>query len=154
NAVGRPPNADPKAYADGIVRRASYRYPPLPPDPHTQTHLMLVGFMRSGTTLLENVLAAHPDIEAFEEIPALAASIQLLDREVTDNRIPPSIAIEARTRYYREIRRHSRKPSATFFIDKQPMNSAQINVSRHLFPDQKYIFAIRHPFDVALSCFR
>jgi hypothetical protein len=154
NAIGKSPNIDPNAYTHSISRRSRFRFPPLPSDPNSSKHLMMVGFPRSGTTLLENVLSAHPDIEAFEEIPALLSAILLIDRDVADGRVPLGTAEEARARYYREIRRRSRKPSANYFIDKLPLNSAQVHVTRHLFPEKKYIFAIRHPYDVALSCFK
>jgi hypothetical protein len=62
--------------------------------------------------------------------------------------------LEARERYYREIDRRKKKVGAEVFIDKLPINSAEAVTLKRLFPNKKYIFSIRHPYDVVLSCFK
>ena len=61
---------------------------------------------------------------------------------------------EARRRYYDEIDRRKSKPGARAFVDKLPIRSAWIEVMEKFFPEKRYIFSIRHPFDVVLSCFK
>jgi hypothetical protein len=51
-----------------------------------------------------------------------------------------------------ERRRH--KPGARIFIDKMPMRSVEAGFMSKLFPDKRYVFSIRHPYDVVLSCFK
>jgi hypothetical protein len=114
----------------------------------------MVGFPRSGTTLLENVLAAHPRIETLEEIPSLDMALHHLDRMRARSVPSAEIAAEARARFYREIDRRRRKPDAAIVVDKLPIRSAHARLLRRLFPEQRFIFSIRHPFDVVLSCFR
>jgi len=48
----------------------------------SQTFFQMVGFPRSGTTLLENILAAHPRVETFEEIPGMTMAIDRIERGV------------------------------------------------------------------------
>lgn len=144
-------------YYGQIDWRNNLKVPPLPPDPRIDT-IQMLGFPRSGTTLLENVLNAHPLIETFEEIPALSAAIVHLRRVETFG--PPASLqtpgpfLETRSRYYAEIDRRRKKPDALFLVDKLPLNSADAPFTQRLLPNLRYIFSIRHPFDVVFSCFR
>ncbi len=60
----------------------------------------------------------------------------------------------ARERYYAEIDRRRVKPEAACLVDKLPIRSAEAKFLVKLFPEKKYLFSIRHPFDVVLSCFK
>jgi hypothetical protein len=137
------------------LESAALRVPPLPPDTHSN-YFVMTGFPRSGTTLLENAFAAHPAIETFEEIPSRSRMQYFLDRVLRSS--PPSDLVptylEARDRYYEEIDRHRRKAAASVFIDKMPMRSADAVFLVKVFPETRYVFSIRHPFDVVLSCFK
>jgi len=117
----------------------------------------MLGFPRSGTTLLENVLAAHPSIETFEEIPDLNVAIDRIER-VLLGKVPPeppeATFAAARARYFEELAFHRRKPEATVLVDKMPIRSADAALISRLFPEWRYIFSIRHPYDVVLSCFK
>jgi len=146
---------DPKSYPPEVLRRASLTFEPLPPDEPGKTVVTLTGFPRSATTLLENVLEAHPDIEAFEEIPAFARLTRFMNRFAPkDGPVTAEIAQRGRDAYYDEIQRQSKKPDATWRVDKLPINSADAVFLKNIFPERRYIFSIRHPYDVLLSCFR
>ena len=138
------------------LESAALPVPPLPPDPR-RNYFVMTGFPRSGTTLLENAFAAHPAIETFEEIPSRSRMQYFLDR-VLRSSPPPSdlvpVYLEARDRYYEEIDRHRRKQAASIFVDKMPMRSADAVFLVKVFPETRYVFSIRHPFDVVLSCFK
>lgn len=137
-----------------VTREAAVReVPVLPADPRTN-YLVMTGFPRSGTTLLENALAAHPDIETFEEIPTRDSVEKYLRGQQRLKVDPTRLYLNARERYYDEIERRRHKPSAQVFIDKMPMRSAEAGFMSKLFPDKRYIFSIRHPYDVVLSCFK
>ncbi|MEO8756602.1 MAG: sulfotransferase [Devosia sp.] len=143
-------------FRDVILAAAARVVPALLPDANSN-HLVMTGFPRSGTTLLENALAAHPRIETFEEIPATASMEMYLHsalRQGASEAQTVTTYLNARERYYDEEMRRHRKPSATIFIDKLPMRSAEAGSMAKLFPDKRYIFSIRHPFDVVLSCFK
>ncbi|MDR3472731.1 MAG: sulfotransferase [Devosia sp.] len=155
NVIGRSQTVDPKSFRSSVEARAAYTFVPLPGDQREASCLTLTGFPRSATTLLENVLEAHPDIEAFEEIPAFARLARFLDRFAPkQGPVPLEIAQGGRDAYYDEIRRQSKKPAARWRIDKLPTNSADAVFLKNIFPEKRYIFSIRHPYDVILSCFR
>ena len=130
--------------------------PELPPDDRSK-HYVMTGFPRSGTTLLENILSAHSDVETFEEIPS-GSSVQFyLERHLPGlvaGRDTTPLYLEARRRYYREMDRRRRKDGPAVFIDKMPLRSAEAVFMKKLFPERRFIFSIRHPFDVVLSGLR
>jgi hypothetical protein len=67
---------------------------------------------------------------------------------------PDTTYSAARVRYFAELRANRRKPEADILIDKMPIRSADAEFVTKLFPEWRYIFSVRHPFDVALSCFK
>jgi Sulfotransferase family len=147
---------DLKEFGRTILGDAALQVPPLPADPRTEAFVM-TGFPRSGTTLLENALAAHPLVETFEEIPSWSSMQIYLDLTL------PTIAagadtspvyLHTRKRYYAEIDRLRKKPAAKALVDKMPIRSAEAAFLSKLFPEKRYIFSIRHPYDVVLSCFK
>ncbi len=116
----------------------------------------LVGFPRSGTTLLDRMLSAHPDIEVLEEKSlfsplhqdwsepgALEALADVSEAQIMD----------AREIYRREMLRHRRQPQRPLVVDKLPLNLAYLFLIHRLFPDAPIIFVQRHPLDVCISCY-
>ena len=123
-----------------------------------KTHIFLVGFPRSGTTLLENVLAAHPEVVSLEEKDCLGdaeaaylTSDQGLERLAN---ISSGEAIRQRDAYWSNVRGFGIEPRGKVFIDKMPLSSILLPLISKLFPDARILFALRDPRDVVLSCFR
>jgi tetratricopeptide (TPR) repeat protein len=123
-----------------------------------RAHIFLVGFPRSGTTLLENVLAAHPAVVSLEEKDCLElvsapylGSNQGLERLAA---ISPGEARRQREAYWSRVREFAVEPRGKVFIDKMPLASVQLPVIAKLFPNARLLFARRDPRDVVLSCFR
>jgi tetratricopeptide (TPR) repeat protein len=123
-----------------------------------RTHVFLLGFPRSGTTLLEQVLASHPDIQAMEERTCLMDSASAffgtnpdLDRlaGLSETELEPW-----RARYWRRVAESGVEPSKPVFVDKMPLNAVFLPLIARLFPRAKILFALRDPRDVVLSCFR
>jgi tetratricopeptide (TPR) repeat protein len=121
-------------------------------------HIFLVGFPRSGTTLLENVLASHPQVVTLEERNCLTA---VSDTYLSSDeglhrlaRIGPEQAAGDRDTYWSRVRSYGVDPRGRVFIDKMPLASVQLPVIAKLFPDARLLFAQRDPRDVVLSCFR
>jgi tetratricopeptide (TPR) repeat protein len=142
--------ADPKPWRE---------VPPIRPraaDP--DAHVFLVGFPRSGTTLLENVLAAHPEVVSLEEKDCLeqVSASYLASNEGLERlaHITPAEAMRARDAYWSRVRSFSVEPRGKVFIDKMPLASLQLPVIAKLFPNARILFARRDPRDVVLSCFR
>jgi Flp pilus assembly protein TadD len=120
-------------------------------------HIFLIGFPRSGTTLLENVLSSNPAVVALEEKEVLADSVRAFFTN-EDGRDRLGVASdetldEFRGRYWHQVAEYC-NPSGKVFIDKQPLSSMKLPVIAKLFPNAKILFAIRDPRDVVLSCFR
>jgi tetratricopeptide (TPR) repeat protein len=133
---------------------ANLEVPKLPSEDRSNYFLML-GFPRSGTTLLENMLASHPAIETFEEIPSWQSMRQITGPFALKKlALPRDVALKARARYYREIDQNKKKIGANIFIEKLPIRSADAVMLEKMFPQKKYILSIRHPYDVVLSCFK
>ena len=118
-----------------------------------------MGFPRSGTTLLEQALAGHPRVRALEERPTLAEPIDaFLTTGATGlERLARLRAEEAaawRRRYWAGVRAEGIETEGAVFVDKAPGETANLVLMGRLFPRAKFLFALRDPRDVALSCFR
>ena len=118
----------------------------------------LVGFQRSGTTLLEAMLDAHPAIASIDERPTLEQAIHALRN--SPRGYPGSLdsldgAGLARLRqlYRAEAARHLAGREADIVVDKLPMRFLDAGLVHRLFPRARILFALRHPCDVVLSNF-
>jgi tetratricopeptide (TPR) repeat protein len=133
--------------------------PPMQAHPDgPKAHVFLVGFPRSGTTLLENVLASHPEVVTLEEKDCLAraADIYLASDDGLEQLASISSGEAARERdaYWSTVRSFGVEPSGRVFIDKLPLASVQLPLIAKLFANARILFARRDPRDVVLSCFR
>jgi tetratricopeptide (TPR) repeat protein len=122
-------------------------------------HVFLIGFPRSGTTLLERVLTSHPDIVALEEIDALGvAGNALLDTDAglaNLRELKPEEALERRRLYWSSVRQAMGEAIGNrIFVDKMPLHTVALPLISQLFPDARILFALRDPRDVVLSCYR
>jgi hypothetical protein len=146
NRAGRAPQIDPQDFLKTVLASESWNVRNLPPDPNVNA-FMMVGFPRSGTTLLENALSLHPDIATFEEKMGLDGIIRTLEIEA----LKVDAGATARALYYQHLR--PQRP-VRILIDKMPLHSAFAALFQKLFPGKRYVFSIRDPRDVVLSCFK
>ena len=123
-----------------------------------ETHVFLIGFPRSGTTLLEQALAGHPKVATLEEWPTLTqASARLYDDPKALETLPAMTSqdLKARRRkYWDGVRGAKLDLKGRLFVDKQPGGTIHLPLIRRLFPRAKIVFAVRDPRDVVLSCLR
>ena len=121
-------------------------------------HVFLLGFPRSGTTLLEQVLASHPQVEALEERETLGEAMRayLATPEDLDRLAVADVADldPLRAAYWARVRAEGAAIDGKVFIDKHPLNTLKLPLIAKLFPDAKILFARRDPRDVTLSCYR
>jgi hypothetical protein len=121
-----------------------------------RSHVFLVGFPRSGTTLLGQILASHPDIAVLEEKRTLTHCADLV---ATDQALDKLVAMGSaelapyRAEYWRCAAGYDLGRRGVL-VDKMPLNSELLLLIARLFPEAKIVFAIRDPRDVVLSCFR
>jgi hypothetical protein len=127
-------------------------------DAGVRGHAFLLGFPRSGTTLLEQALAGHPDLVALEEAPTLAEPFDAFLADAAGlARLARLSAAEAehwRAVYWQAVAAHGADPRGRVFLDKAPASTLYLPLIAKLFPQAKLLFAVRDPRDVALSCFR
>lgn len=121
--------------------------------------VFLVGFPRSGTTLLERMLDAHPQLDILDERPALEVAIEHLRKAANwqDDDLDHSLAAltpvqltQARQRYWRDVQRHV-QPSHRL-VDKYPLTMTRLPYVARLFPRADWLLLLRHPCDCVLSC--
>jgi Tfp pilus assembly protein PilF len=124
---------------------------------------LLCGHPRSGTTLLEQVLDAHSDVTSAEEtrlmhdeaymplirdFPEGTSVLQALDS------CPPSLVRQARENYFRCAELLLRREIAgRLLLDKNPALNLMIPMVVRVFPETKFLVALRDPRDVIVSCF-
>ena len=113
--------------------------------------IFLVGFPRSGTTLLDTMLMGIPELSVLEERPMIALTAQRHEQAELPNLSAP--AVQALRDEYFAIARHHGWDDSKWLVDKQPLNMAHVPLIHRLFPDARFILAERHPYDVVLSCF-
>jgi len=133
------------------------------PAPHSLpgpdvNHVFLLGFPRSGTTLLEQILASHSDVVALEEKPTLNDDIAafFLEQDSLEtllNLDDSEIAVRVAA-YWDRIASYGLKVEGKTFVDKQPSLTIYLPLIAKLFPKAKIIVARRDPRDVVLSCYR
>jgi Flp pilus assembly protein TadD len=122
-------------------------------------HVFLVGFPRSGTTLLEKALAGHPACATIEEVNILAhAAEDLRDGDAAWARLAaltPDEADSCRRIYWKGVADNlGGDLSGKVVIDKLPLHTLHLPLISKLFPSARILFALRDPRDVVLSCFR
>jgi tetratricopeptide (TPR) repeat protein len=123
-----------------------------------ECHVFLLGFPRSGTTLLEQVLAAHPRVATLEEAPTLATAYQAFlsgpEACAALMTLAPDEAAAWAEHYWSGVRQRGVDVAGGVFVDKQPAGTLYLPIIARLFPRARILFALRDPRDVVLSCFR
>lgn len=147
---------------DGWLARHPGRLAPppegsLPPGP-ARSHVFLLGFPRSGTTLLEAALTGSPEVVALEEQEALADGVRRYLRDPTDLTdlagAGPGDLAAFRDAYWTRVRQAGLEPEGKVFLDRYPLNSLKLPLIQRLFPEATILFALRDPRDVVFSCWR
>jgi tetratricopeptide (TPR) repeat protein len=123
-----------------------------PPD-ERRAPAFLVGFPRSGTTLLDTFLGGHPDAHVLEEVPLILAVERVLGDITELPRRTEAQLRQARDAYFAEAARHVDAGFSGLLVDKLPLNMLAVPYLHAVFPDASFIFAQRHPCDAVLSCF-
>lgn len=126
--------------------------------PPARTPAFILGFPRSGTTLLDQILSAHPGVETLEE--SMNFSDALTPLILADGALARwSTLTEGEIEHFRRAywRRAetalARPPRCLLLIDKLPLNTVLLPLIHLLFPYAKIVFAVRDPRDVVISCF-
>jgi tetratricopeptide (TPR) repeat protein len=126
------------------------------PDP-----IFIVGLPRSGSTLIEQILASHSQVEGTAELPALGRLAVSVGRYRPDHRQYPLSVRDLRSKDFRaygkqyiEETRAQRFTDSPFFTDKLPNNFSHVGFAHLILPNAKIINARRHPFDSCLGSYK
>jgi tetratricopeptide (TPR) repeat protein len=128
------------------------------PDP-----IFILGMPRSGSTLLEQILDSHAQVEGTMELPDIPALVKRLGgrtRKSQENAYPEALAtlgsdsLRALGEEYLERARIHRRTDKPFFIDKMPNNWAHVGLIHLILPRARIVDARRHPLDCGFSNFR
>ena len=124
------------------------------PDP-----IFIVGLPRSGSTLLEQILASHSLVDGTSELPDISMIAQSLTKPKVGQAFPqcmpdlsPQVVKELGESYLEQTRRH--RGAAPFFTDKMPNNFVYVGFIKAILPNAKIIDARRHPMDSCFGCFK
>jgi tetratricopeptide (TPR) repeat protein len=123
-----------------------------------ESPVFVVAFPRSGTTLLELTLDAHPRLRSMDEQPFLQNALE--DIRARNISYPAGLAElteaqlrEIRTGYLQRVAKKVQLEPGQRIVDKNPLNILRLPVIRRVFPNSPILLAIRHPCDVLLSCY-
>ncbi|MGA2750811.1 MAG: sulfotransferase [Verrucomicrobiota bacterium] len=112
----------------------------------------LGGHPRSGTTLLEQILGAHPDVAALDEPGAFTFVAANLFN--TSPQLSPARLNIIRRRYIEALQKELGPPAAgKLLLDKNPSPTAKLRIWLRLFPELRVVIALRDPRDVVISCY-
>ena len=123
--------------------------------------ILIVGLPRSGSTLVEQILASHSQVEGTSELPVLGKLSDSIGQYRTDGIKYPEATKDLRNKdwraygqqYIKETQRH-RVTDKPFFTDKLPNNFPQVGLLSLILPNAKVINARRHPFDSCLGSYK
>lgn len=138
---------------------AACRALPAPPDPALGHEVIfIVGLPRSGSTLFEQILAAHPQVEGASELPDLG---EVLQQETLRRGVPfPGWLAHATADDWQRLGRHYLERTARWrertprFTDKLPENWLYVGLLRAMLPGATVIDARRDPLEAGWSCFK
>jgi hypothetical protein len=144
------------------------RPPPLPGGPSNDDPgpanndpgpVFFVGFPRSGTTLMEQALAAHPRLRTTGEDSPLTAVVERIGGpggfaypDALDT-LTPSDAEALRALFWRTAESRFGRLDGAVLVDKLPLNIVHVGLVEALFPTARIVVALRDPRDSCLSCF-
>ncbi len=126
--------------------------------------IFILGFPRSGTTLVEQTLSAHPLISAGDELPLINDITNIMPRMLNSPLAYPEALSELwmgdqrdgldnlRDYYLQKVAQMEvTRPGDVWFTDKMPLNETHLGLIALLFPASPLIHVIRHPLDVMIS---
>jgi predicted Zn-dependent protease len=115
--------------------------------------VFLLGFPRSGTTLLDTMLMGHSHVQVLEECPTVRTMAEALGDFERIAHLSADECAELRKTYFHTVQQHINYDPHKLLVDKFPLYLNRAPLIHRVFPKAKFILALRHPYDVVLSCF-
>ena len=141
---------------DPISAESRQQWIDMPAPGDEESPIFIMGFPRSGTTMLEQMLDAVPALRAMDEQPFLQSVVERIEqfglRYPRDlQRLDAAQCDELRNLYWSLVRKTVKLEPGQRLVDKNPLNMLRLPLVNRLFPRSRIIFAMRHPCDVVLS---
>ena len=126
-----------------------------------QAPIFILGLPRSGSTLVEQIIASHSQVEGTSELPYIGRLTKSLNHNRADGMKYPQVMAELEPRHfnrlgqdYLELAARHRLEGTARFIDKMPNNFPSVGFIHSILPNAKIIDARRHPMDACLGNLR
>ncbi len=122
--------------------------------------VFLIGFPRSGTTLLDTILRSHPEIDVLEEKPIINSVERIIKSKfkysLSEIYKLNQNELKILRKHYLDILKNNsdKSKNSKIIIDKFPFQTVCLPLINLLFPNAKIIFTHRNPYDTVLSCFQ
>ena len=151
------PSGDPMNITNYRVGGQAFRnWKPVDAPSLEESPIFVLGFPRSGTTMLEQMLDAHPGMASMDEQPFVQRVIEKM--QAIGLQYPEQLGeMDAaqcamlRETYWRSVTRLVQLQPGQRLVDKNPLTMLRLPLLVRLFPNAKIIFVIRHPCDVVFS---
>jgi tetratricopeptide (TPR) repeat protein len=142
----------------GTVRDDRARWSDQDAPPQADSPVFIVGFPRSGTTLLEQTLDAHPQLVSMDEQPFLRRAADRVNSFALQcpaelGHLSADQLRMIRAEYWQRVEKKIQLRAGQRLVDKNPFNLLRLPLIRRLFPNAQTVLIIRHPCDVLFSCF-
>lgn len=154
------PDSNPLGIADFSVSREQFHAWGATDAPTVEeSPIFIVGFPRSGTTMLEQMLDAHPGLVSMDERPFIQRAIERMETMGFQypedlGRLDSRQCWELREVYWAAVENVvGQNGRSKRLVDKNPLTMLRLPMLTRIFPNAKIIFAHRHPCDVLLSCY-
>ncbi len=159
-----PPDTPPRGWLAWLVERnAPVSMAPAsgsaaPPEASVfEAPVFVLGFPRSGTTLLEQMLSAHPTLVSMDERPLILDAVRDMRAHglAYPDALPalaPEVVDNMRAAYWQSAAQHACQEQSQRLVDKNPLNMLLLPMILRLFPRACVIRCVRHPCDAILSC--
>ena len=160
-AFGRTPADESPTLAltrHGVDRQDLARWNHLHAPPAAESPVFIVGFPRSGTTLLELTLDAHAGLASMDEQSFLRQAVDEvrllgIDYPAALGELDEAQLQRIRAHYWENVARRVTLRPGQRLVDKNPLNLLRLPMIHRLFPHARTILLVRHPCDTLLSCF-
>jgi tetratricopeptide (TPR) repeat protein len=132
------------------------QWPQHPAPSMLESPIFVVGFPRSGTTMLEQMLDAHPSLQSMDERAYLSHAIDHLSDFGIEypqdlGKLSAKQCEELRCAYWNLTAKVAPRKEGQRLVDKNPLHMLRLPMINRLFPNAPIILALRHPCDVILS---
>jgi len=135
-----------EAHTSAWVRRSAAAAGDLEPQP-----VFIVGMLRSGTTLVEQILSSHPNVSGAGELTFWSHTLAPLLESVQQLRMDAASLSRARDEYLALLEQHA--DAADWVVDKLPTNFLALGLIHAAFPHARIISMARNPLDTCLSIY-